>query len=71
MVNNGYDRALAIDSVESGKADLVAFGRAFIANPDLVSRLRDDLPLNEVQFDKLYGGGAEGYIDYPFAGESR
>lgn len=70
MVNNGYDRKLAIDSVESGKADLVAFGRAFIANPDLVKRLRDNLPLNEVQFDKLYGGGAEGYIDYPFAGES-
>ena len=68
MVNNGYDRALAMASVESGRADLVAFGRPFIANPDLVKRLSENLPLNEVQYDKLYGGGAEGYTDYPFFG---
>ena len=57
-----------MESVENGKADLVAFGRPFIANPDLVKRLRENLPLNEVQYDKLYGGGAEGYTDYPFFG---
>jgi N-ethylmaleimide reductase len=65
MANNGYDRALAIEAVASGKADAVAFGRPFISNPDLVRRLREDAPLNELQADKLFGGGAEGYTDYP------
>ena len=65
MVNNGYDRELAMQTVADGKADLIAFGRAFIGTPDLVRRLKDGAPLNEVQFDKLYGGGAEGYTDYP------
>jgi len=65
MVNNGYSRAEALDAVSGGNADLVAFGRPFISNPDLVRRLREDAPLNELQADKLYGGGEEGYIDYP------
>jgi N-ethylmaleimide reductase len=65
MLNNGYSRELAIENVAVGKANLVAFGRAFISTPDLVRRLKDNLPLNELQADKLYGGGAEGYIDYP------
>lgn len=65
MVNNGYTRTSAMAAVTAGKADLVAFGRPFISNPDLVRRLRDDAPLNELQADKLYGGGAEGYTDYP------
>ena len=65
MVNNGYDRALALDAVSSGKADLVAFGKLFIANPDLVKRLKDDLPLNAPDKDTFYGGGAKGYTDYP------
>ncbi|HEX6704034.1 MAG TPA: alkene reductase [Albitalea sp.] len=65
MVNNGYHRQMAIDVVDSGRADLVAFGRPFIANPDLVQRLRVDAPLNAVQAATLYGGGAEGYTDYP------
>jgi N-ethylmaleimide reductase len=65
MVNNGYTRGLAIDAVASGKADAVAFGRPFISNPDLVRRLREDAPLNELRADKLFGGGAEGYTDYP------
>jgi N-ethylmaleimide reductase len=64
MVNNGYDRALAEQALAQG-ADLVAFGRPFIANPDLVERLRADAPLNEVQKATLYGGGAAGYTDYP------
>ena len=42
MVNNGYDRKFAIDAVASGRADLVSFGRLFIANPDLVERLREN-----------------------------
>ena len=65
MVNNGYDLALANAVLSEGKADLVAFGKPFIANPDLVERLRRDAPLNELDRDTLYGGGAKGYIDYP------
>ena len=64
MVNNGYTRQMALDAVASGRADLVAFGRPFIANPDLVRRLQEDLPLADVRWDKAYGGGAEGYSDY-------
>ncbi|KQW45601.1 MULTISPECIES: alkene reductase [unclassified Roseateles] len=67
IVNNGYDRAMALDAVASGHADAVAIGRPFIANPDLVERLRDDLPLNTPQKETFYGGGAEGYTDYPTA----
>lgn len=65
MLNNGYSRELAVDTVANGKADLIAFGRPFISTPDLVRRLREDKPLNELRADKLYGGGAEGYTDYP------
>lgn len=65
MVNNGYTRSEGQEVVGSGKADLVAFGRPFIANPDLVRRLHDNAPLNEVRADRLYGGGADGYTDYP------
>jgi N-ethylmaleimide reductase len=54
-----------MEAVAAGQADLVAFGRPFISNPDLVRRLREDAPLNELRADKLYGGGAEGYTDYP------
>ena len=65
MVNNGFSRAEGIETVASGAADLVAYGRPFISNPDLVRRLREDAPFNTLRADKLYGGGAEGYIDYP------
>lgn len=65
MVNNGYDLDLAQRAVGEGKADLVAFGKPFISNPDLVERLRRGAPLNEVDRDTLYGGGAKGYVDYP------
>ena len=65
MVNNGYDRQMALDAVASGRADVVAFGRPFISNPDLAERLREDAPLNTLDQDTLYGGGAKGYTDYP------
>jgi len=65
MVNNGYSRAMALDAVGSGAADLVAFGKPFISNPDLVRRLRDDLPWAKLVQATLYGGGATGYTDYP------
>jgi len=66
MVNNGYDRRMAIDAVSSGRADLVSFGRPFIANPDLVERLSNNAPLNQLMGQEtFYGGGAHGYTDYP------
>lgn len=64
MVNNAYDRALAEAALANG-ADIVAFGRPFISNPDLVERLKQNAPLNELNRDTLYGGGAKGYTDYP------
>ena len=67
MLNNGYDRQMAIDAVASGHADLISFGRPFISTPDLARRLRDNLPQNEFFKDApLYGGaGPHGYTDYP------
>ncbi len=65
MANNGYNRQLAIKAVESGAADLIAFGRPFLANPDLVKRLEKGAPLNEPDQNTFYGGDARGYTDYP------
>lgn len=65
MVNNGYDISLAEQKLSSGQADLVAFGKPFIANPDLVARLRQGAALNEGDRDTFYGGGERGYTDYP------
>ncbi|MGR6430213.1 alkene reductase [Rhizobium sp. PAMB 3174] len=70
MVNNGYTRDLAIDAVESDRADLVAFGKLYIANPDLAERLEQNALLNTPDQQTFYGGGAKGYIDYPSLGES-
>jgi N-ethylmaleimide reductase len=65
IVNNGYTRAMAMDAVDSGAADAVAFGRPFIGNPDLVRRLRENAELAAANPKTYYGGGAEGYTDYP------
>ncbi len=65
IVNNGYTREMALEAVATGAADMVAFGRPFIANPDLVARLRHGAALAAVKTDTLYGGGASGYTDYP------
>jgi len=64
MVNNGYDLPLAEQALANG-ADLVAFGKAYIANPDLVARLKAGGPFNTPDKNTFYGGGAEGYTDYP------
>ena len=64
MVNNGYDLPMAKDALEEG-ADLVAFGKPYIANPDLVARLKAGGPFNEPDKSTFYGGGAKGYTDYP------
>jgi len=52
--------------IAEGTADAVAFGRAYIANPDLVDRFRKDATLNELDTRTLYGSGPGGYVDYPF-----
>ena len=65
MANNGYDRDLAMARVDEGKVDLVTFGRPYIANPDLAERLRVNATLNEGDGATYYGGGREGYTDYP------
>ncbi len=69
MVNNGYDLPLAEQSLRAG-ADLVAFGKPFIANPDLVQRLRQGGPFNEPDRTTFYGGGEHGYTDYPTLAEA-
>jgi N-ethylmaleimide reductase len=65
IANNGYTGESAEAAVTSGAADLVAFGKAFIANPDLVERLRRGAPLNAPDIATFYGGGEKGYTDYP------
>lgn len=65
VANNGFDLALAEQQLAAGAADLIAFGRPFIANPDLVERLRTGAPLADYDQATLYGGGAKGYADYP------
>jgi len=65
MANNGYDLGLAQTALREGRADLIAFGRPFIANPDLVERLRRGAALNEPDAATFYGGDARGYTDYP------
>jgi N-ethylmaleimide reductase len=65
MVNNGFDKARANEAIAAGRADLVAFGKPFIANPDLVMRLLLDAPLLEANRNTFYGGSEEGYTDYP------
>ena len=52
--------------METGDADLVAFGRLFIANPDLPKRIKLRLPLNEYDRSTFYTEGPRGYTDYPF-----
>lgn len=60
-----YSREKAEALIEKGLIDAVAFGRDYIANPDLVERLRKKAELNPQRPESFYGGGAEGYIDYP------
>lgn len=67
LANNGYDLELAQRAVESGHADLIAFGTAFLANPDLVRRYKENLPLNQPDYSTFYAGDEKGYNDYPIA----
>ncbi len=65
MANNGYTREMALAAVAQGHADLVSFGRPFIANPDLGRRLREGAEWNTGDRSTYYRGGAPGYTDYP------
>ena len=65
MVNGGYDFDKANDALESKQADLVAFGVPYLANPDLLARMKKGAALNVPDQSTFYTGGAEGYIDYP------
>lgn len=67
----GYDYFKASAALAEGVADLVAFGRPFIANPDLPERLRLGVPLNTPDDSTFYGGGAKGYVDYPSLAQER
>lgn len=60
-----YTAEKAEELLEKGLIDAAAFGRVYIANPDLVERLRENAPLNTPRPELFYGGGAEGYTDYP------
>ncbi|UWR23235.1 alkene reductase [Sulfitobacter sp. S190] len=66
MANGDYDGATAAKVIDSGHAHGVTFGRPFIANPDLPERIRRDAEMNTPDQDTFYGGGREGYTDYPF-----
>ncbi|MBN8503509.1 MAG: alkene reductase [Burkholderiales bacterium] len=65
LLNGGFDAVSAEAALQEGRADAIVFGRAFIANPDLVDRLREGVFLADYEPSRLYGGGAEGYTDYP------
>jgi N-ethylmaleimide reductase len=71
MANNGYDLALANKVLDAGAADLIAFGKPFISNPDLVERLKVGAALNDWDKNTFYGGGAKGYTDYPTLQQSQ
>jgi N-ethylmaleimide reductase len=65
ILSGGYDVARAEADLEAGKADLIAFGKPFLANPDLVKRLQSGAPLNAPDFATFYTPGPKGYTDYP------
>ncbi len=65
VVRYGRERDQIADDIEAGLADIAPLGRFALANPDIVERLRENAPLNDVDPTTLYGGGAAGYTDYP------
>jgi N-ethylmaleimide reductase len=64
IANNNFDGAHAMAAVAEGRADMIAFGKPFISNPDLVIRLLLGAPLATANRETFYGGGEEGYTDY-------
>lgn len=68
IANEGFTPDSARNALNAGQADAIAWGKAAIANPDLVERIRTGAPWNEPRPDLFYGGGPEGYLDYPLLG---
>jgi 2,4-dienoyl-CoA reductase-like NADH-dependent reductase (Old Yellow Enzyme family) len=68
IANEQLTKASATRLLQQGTADAFAFGKAYIANPDLVARFRQDAPLNELDTTTMYGSGPRGYTDYPALG---
>jgi len=68
IASGGFDRAAAETALQEGKADLIAFGRPFLSNPDLLERMEKDLPLTAPDFSTFYTPGPKGYTDYPSHG---
>ncbi len=71
IANNGYDKARAQTALAQADADMIAFGVPFLANPDLVDRLKTDAPLNTPDQNTFYGGDEKGYTDYPFLQDTK
>lgn len=71
ILAGGFDHDSANDWLAQGKADLIAFGRGFLATPDLPERFRHGAALNTPDPSTFYGGGAKGYTDYPTLAQSR
>ncbi len=67
IASGGLDKEKAELILEQQKGDLVAFGQAFLANPDLVNKFKKDLPLNQPDYDTFFTQGEKGFTDYPLA----
>jgi 2,4-dienoyl-CoA reductase-like NADH-dependent reductase (Old Yellow Enzyme family) len=65
ILGGGYSGESAAAAIQAGRADLISFARPYVANPDLAARIRAGRPLAEPDPTTFYGGGAEGYTDYP------
>lgn len=65
IINSGFDQKKGNEVIETGEADMVAFGKPFISNPDLVARFKNNVPLADWDKDTFYTQGKEGYLDYP------
>jgi N-ethylmaleimide reductase len=68
IVCGGFDKDKGEAVLQIGNADLVAYGKPFLANPDLVKRMQTNAPMNQLNMDTLYAPGEKGYTDYPFLG---
>lgn len=71
ILNSDYDGASAQAALDAGRADAIAFGRTFIANPDLPARIAEGTPLAKDNAKTWYSQGPEGYIDYPTRDEAK
>jgi len=68
ILSGGYDAARAESDLVAGRCDLIAVGRPFLANPDLIARWKSGAALNEPDMSTFYTPGAKGYTDYPTLG---